>query len=143
LAVGVPAGRGAVSPRAELLAARAELGVREIQALQAPHIAAAEEAAMRRLEEQMAASDAAARRALAELERLLGPAAGEALGAARAELDRFAEVQKQIVALSRQNTNVRSLAVALGSKRRLTPACDATLPALQEALAKHEWRAPR
>jgi len=117
--------------------------VREIQALQAPHIAAAEDAAMTRLEEQMAASDAAARRALAELERLLGPAAGEALGAARAELDRFAEVQKQIVALSRQNTNVRSLAVALGSKRRLTAACDATLAALQEALAKHEWRATR
>jgi signal transduction histidine kinase len=117
--------------------------VREIQALEAPHIAEVEDAAMTSLEEQMAASEAAAGGSLAELSSLLGPAAREALGSARAELDRFAELQKQIVSLSRQNTDVRSLAVALGSKRRLTAACDATLAALQEALAKRGSRATR
>ena len=66
-----------------------------------------------------------------------------ALGSARGELDRFAELQRQIVALSRRNTNVRSLAVTLGRKRRLTAACDETLAALQESLAKHAWRATR
>jgi len=143
LAEAVHAAHSADATRAELLAARAELGVREIQALQAPHIAEADDAAMTRLEGQMAASEAAARRALADLEALLGPAARDALGAARGELDRFAELQKKIVSLSRENTNVRSLAVALGEKRRLTAACDSILTELQESLAKHEWRATR
>jgi hypothetical protein len=135
--------RGAEATRVELLAARAELGVREIEALEAPHIAEAEDAAMTRLEERMAACEAAARAALSELASLLGPTAREALGSARTELDRFAQLQQQIVALSRQNTNVRSLAVALGNKRRLTAACDASLAALQEALAKRGYRATR
>ena len=139
----VRSARGADATRAELLAARAELGVREIQALEAPHIAEAEDEAMTSLEEQMAASEAAARGSLAELASLLGPAAREALGSARAELDHFAELQKQIVSLSRQNTDVRSLAVALGNKRRLTAACDATLAALQEVLSKRGSRATR
>jgi len=45
--------------------------------------------------------------------------------------------------LSRRNTDVRSLAVSPGNKRRLTAACDATLVALQDALAKRGFRATR
>src|SRR5262249_49947618 len=55
LADAVASARGADATRAELLAARAELGVREIQALQAPHIAAAEDPAMTRLRDQTGA----------------------------------------------------------------------------------------
>jgi hypothetical protein len=143
LADAVRSARAPDATRAELLAARALLGVREIQALQAPHIAEAEDAAMTRLEQAMAASEAEARRSLAELAKLLGPPGREALGAASAELDRFAEAQKQILALSRENSDVRSLAVVLGTKRRVTAACDAAIAAVEESLAKHGWRATR
>jgi hypothetical protein len=129
--------------RAGLLAARAELAVREIQALQAPHIAEAEDAVMTRLEEQMAASEAAARASLEELSRLLDPAVREELASGREQLERFAAIHRDLVALSRQNTDVRSLAVALGNKRRLTAACDETLVALQDALAKRGFHATR
>src|SRR5262249_50074213 len=50
--------------RAKALAATAVAAVREIQALQAPHIAEADDAAMARLEKRMTASETEARRAL-------------------------------------------------------------------------------
>ena len=143
LADALRSARGRDATRAELLAARAELGVREIEVLEASHIPEPEDAAMTRLEGQMADAEAAARRSLTELAALLGAAASEPLGAARAELKRFAELQKQIVSLSRENSDVQSLAIALGNKRRLTAACDAGLAALQESLAKHAWKATR
>jgi hypothetical protein len=129
--------------RAELLAARVELGVREIQALQAPHIAEADDAAMTRLEQQMADDESAARASLAEMSQLLGSAAGDELTAAREQLERFAQVQRELLALSRENSNVRSLAMALGEKRALTATCDAALIALQDELAKHGFHATR
>jgi hypothetical protein len=118
--------------RAELLATRVQLGVREIQALQAPHIAEADDAVMTELEKQMARSEATARASLAELSQLLGPDATELVAA-----------QRDLLALSRENSDVRSLAVALGDKRTATAACDSSLIALQGELAKHGFQATR
>ena len=129
--------------RAQLLAVRAQLAVREIQSLQAPHIAEPEDAVMTELEQQMADAESAARASLAELSQLLGSAGATELGAAREQLDRFAQTQREIVALSRTNTEVRSLASALGEKRELTATCDAALIALQDALSKHGSQATR
>jgi len=120
-----------------------QLGVREIQVLQAPHIAEADDAAMTALEQQMAASEASARAALAELAQLLGSAGKTELDAAREQLDRFAQTQRELVELSRANSDVRSLAVALGDRRTLTATCDAALTALQQELAKHGLEATR
>jgi hypothetical protein len=139
----VRAARPAQALRAQLLAARVQLGVREIQALQAPHIAEADDAAMTALEQQMAASEASARAALAELAQLLGSAGKTELDAAREQLDRFAQTQRELVELSRANSDVRSLAVALGDRRTLTATCDAALTALQQELAKHGLHATR
>jgi hypothetical protein len=44
-----------------------------------------------------------------------------------------------IIALSRRNTNVRSLALSLDEKRKLTGPCEETLRALQAALSKHGY----
>ena len=48
----------------------------------------------------------------------------------------------QIIALSRRNTNVRSLALSLDQKRKLTGPCEETLHALQAALGRHGYPAP-
>jgi hypothetical protein len=98
---------------------------------------------MTQLEQRMADSESAARAALAELSQLLGPAGSAELAAAREQLDRFAQVQYELVALSRENSDVRSLASALGEKRELTAACDAALIALQDALARRGFNATR
>ena len=129
--------------RTEALVATAVGQVREIQVLQAPHIAEADDAAMTRIEERMAASEAAARRALRALAALVPLAARPRLAAATAALDQFMALNREIVALSRRNTNVRSLALSLGQKRMLTAACEDTLGALQNALAKRGFTATR
>src|SRR5262245_16675116 len=104
-------------PQVEARVARARIAVLEIQALEAPHIAESTDEAMTRMEEQMAASEAAARKALDELKGLLGAAAGAPLARAATALDQFMAVNREIVALSRRNTNVRSLELSLNQKR--------------------------
>jgi len=129
--------------RTKALASTAVAAVREIQILQAPHIAEPDDAAMTRIEKQMAGAEAEARGALATLGSVANPASRAPLEAAGSALDRFVSLNAQIVALSRRNTNVRSLALALGQKRTLAAACDERLTALQDALAKREFTATR
>jgi len=123
----------------EALVAKAVTAVREIQVLQAPHIADPDDAAMTRMEKRMAASEAAARIALDTLEPLVAPASRPRLVAATAALNRFVELNAQIISLSRRNTNVRSLALSLDQKRKLTASCEESLRALQDALAKRRY----
>jgi hypothetical protein len=127
---------------ARALAATAVLAVREIEVLQAPHIAAAEDAVMTQLEKQMATSEANARSALQGLASLSKPAP-PALDAASKVLMQFMSTNGAIVTLSRRNSNVRSLALSLGQKRTLTAACEHSLEALSDRLAKRDFTATR
>ena len=129
--------------RVEALVARAVATVREIQVLQAPHIADADEAVMSRLEKRMSGSEASARAAVAELGPLIAPAARPRLTAATTSLDTFVKVNAQIIALSRRNTNVQSLALSLDQKRTVIAACEDSLRALRDALAKRSPRGTR
>ena len=52
-------------------------------------------------------------------------------------------IHKEIITLSRRNSDVRSLALSLGRKRTVTAECEEQLQALEEALAKHEFTATR
>lgn len=137
------AGPVAARCRAGDLAARAQLAVREIQILQAPHIAEAQDAEMDRLEKDMAAREASARAALATMETAVGAGGKPHLEAARTALDRFDALSHQLIALSRRNTNVRSLELALREKPPLTAACDESLVALQDALAREGFSGTR
>ena len=120
----------------EALALTAVTTVREIQVLQAPHIADADEAVMTRMEKEMSTSESSARRAIEQIRALLPPASQGQLRAATAALDKFMDLNTQIITLSRRNTNVRSLALSLDEKRKLTTSCEESLQALQAALAK-------
>jgi hypothetical protein len=127
---------------AALAAERARSSVLEIQVLQAPHIAASDDAAMTRMEGAMKESAASAKAALDRLKAML-PRAAAPLAAADSALAHFLDINTQIVALSRKNTNVRSLALSMGRKRAVTAECEDQLVALGEALAKHESTATR
>ena len=128
---------------AQALVATAVAAVREIQVLQAPHIAESDEAAMSRLEKKAADSEATARRALETLASLVQPDVRPQLAPATAALDRFMGLNAQVVALSRRNSNVRSLALSLGQKRTLTAACEDSLRQLQDALSKRGFPGTR
>lgn len=129
--------------RVDAQVGQAVTDVREIQVLHAPHIAAPDDAAMARLEKQMADLETSARAALHGLASLVGPSGRAPLTSAIAALDRFVDVSRKIVALSRRNTNVRSLALSLTARPPLAAACDGSLRALQDALAKEASTATR
>jgi hypothetical protein len=129
--------------RVEALSSRAEAAALSIQVVQARHIAESDDQAMTKMEAQMAQADAAARKALAELTPLIPKARSSALTDASAALDQLKQVNAEIVQLSRRNTNVRSLALALGQKHSIRAKCEAALQMLSDSLAQHEFKATR
>jgi hypothetical protein len=129
--------------RVEALAARAENAVLDIQALQAPHIAEPDDAPMARMEARMARDERAASETLEQLKAAVGPAAAPHVAAAAAAVVRFSGVNKEILRLSRRNSDVRSLALSLGRKRTLAAQCEDQLGALEQALSKHRFTATR
>jgi len=138
-----PAGQGPESWRVTALVATAVAEVREIQVMQAPHIAEADDAAMTRIEKRMSDSERAARAALETLSSLVAADRRPQIAAANVALNQFMTLNAEIVGLSRRNTNVRSLAMSLGQKRMLSAACEDSLRALQEALATRGFAGTR
>jgi len=128
---------------ADGLVARATLAVRDIQVLHSPHIAEANDAAMTSMEREMATLDSSARADVKSLAELIPPSARPALASSLSSLDRFRDLSAEIVALSRRNTNVRSLELSLRTKPALTAACDETLRDLEDMLAKEGLKATR
>ncbi|HUJ26106.1 MAG TPA: hypothetical protein VLW85_08820 [Myxococcales bacterium] len=117
----------ASSTRELRLAAGAQAAALRIQALLPPHIAEENEQKEDALEAQMARQDAEVKKDLGEL--------GSRAAAAAASYARFDELRVQIIKLSRENTNVRSLALSLNEKRSAELACRASLAALEAEIA--------
>ncbi len=120
--------------QARALRASAVSAVREVQVLEAPHIAAPDDASMAGLEVRMKTQEATARSALSALSSIGGAQARPALATATDALNRFRDFNAQIIQLSRRNSNVRSLALSLDEKPRLAQPCEQTLRALSDAL---------
>ena len=125
----------------------------QVQVLQARHIAEPEETAMSQMEAQMRELEGIARKGLARLHELRpsasvghpagGAGLGEPLDEADAALDRFMSLNREILELSRRNTNVRSLAMTLGRARVVSAACEDQLRALEASLQTHAFQATR
>ena len=136
---GLTAANPAEAWHLDALSATAVMTVREIQVLQGPHIADADEAVMTKMEKQMSTSQTAAQKSLDALRPLISAASRRKLDAAATALKTFLELNSQIIALSRRNTNVHSLMLSLDEKRKLTLACQDNLRALQTALSKRGY----
>lgn len=125
------------------LAASAVAAVREIQALEAPHIAEAGDLGMTAIEKRMTAAEAEARSALQALAPVVSVASRSQLESVNSTLVRFLTIHAQITELSRRNTNVRSLALSLNDRGRIAGAAEGTLRALRDALAERGSAATR
>lgn len=127
----------AMSPDAQAvlrLAPRARIAVLHIQVLLPPHIAEESYEKMDRLEAAMTAEE---RQASQDLERLAAHpslSADSDLALARARFGSFLELKSRILALSRENTNVASLALSLNKQRKAMALCVEALNALQQAI---------
>lgn len=117
----------------EGLVFKAVVAIRELQTLEAPHIASSDDAAMTEMEKKMTSLEARAIEALTALSGIVPP---NRLAAAHAAFADYKKIHTQMLALSRHNSNVRSLDLALRVKPSLTVACDDSLSKLQQALAK-------
>lgn len=134
--------RSGGAPEVEWQKAAARADVLEIEALQARHIAAAEESVMTEIEGRMSTLAADARSRMKRLAGGAGSGVDDPAAASQA-LEQFLATNQQIVELSRRNTNVRSLALTLGRKRVVAAECEAELRALEETLAGHGTEATR
>ena len=62
------------------------------------------------------------------------------LAKAASSYARFSTIRTQILKLSRENTNVRSLAISLNQKRKVTLLCQDALNALKQAILEEPVR---
>lgn len=129
--------------RAKALANEAVASVRELQVLQAPHIEEPTEAMMDKLEARMASAAARATAAIAAVKSAAGTDGRAAATAAEASFNQFLALNKQIVELSRRNTNVRSLALVMEQKGQHMSACERGLQTLADALVTRSTAASR
>ena len=120
--------------RVMLLAFDAEIAVLRIQTLLAPHIAEENDRKMYRMEALMAREDDRIRKDLDGLAAHPLVRGDPDLTQAASHYARFTKIRTQILALSRENTNVRSLAISLNEKRKVMLLCQATLDALRQAI---------
>lgn len=147
-----------VPAEAVRLAYQAEVGALRIQTLLAPHIAEALDEKMDQIEIWMASEDKSVREALdglGELAKLAGQADDKAdqadmgpqtglgsrwdvrsIASARAAYEKFSAIRTDILRLSRQNTNVRSVAMAMDRKRNLDAQCQELLESVRQAIAR-------
>jgi hypothetical protein len=116
------------------LAYRTEISVLRLQALIPPHIAEESDQKMDELEALMSREDNQIRKNLEKLTALPKLNRNADLAAAVSGYDRFSKIKTQILALSRENTNVRSLSISLDQKRKVMLLCQNTLNELQQAI---------
>jgi hypothetical protein len=116
------------------LAFGAQVSALRIQILLPPHIAEESDKKMDELEALMAAEDTQVRKSLDGLAALPKFSKDPELATATARYAEFSNIRTQILALSRENTNLRSLSISLNQKRKVMLLCQEALSALQEAI---------
>jgi hypothetical protein len=123
-----------------LLADGVRIGVLRIQALLAPHVAEESDAKMDLMEESMAKEETQIRNSLDSLAAISGLKGDADLATATSALAGFDQLKAQILQLSRENTNVRSLALSLNQKRKALVLCLDALNALERAILEEPIR---
>jgi hypothetical protein len=117
-----------------LLAFGAQTAALRIQALLAPHIAEESDKKMDELEAVMAKENQQVHDDLDRLAAIQKLGADADLETASSSYARFSKIRTQILSLSRENTNVRSVAISLGQKRKATLFCRGALDTLHQAI---------
>ena len=117
--------------------------VREIQALQAPHIAEPDDAAMSRMEERMAAAESVARAGRGDSPTLVPPASRQRLVRATQTWTGSSRSTHRSLRCRAGTPTCVSLALSLNQKAKLITACDESLHALSDALAKRGFTGTR
>jgi hypothetical protein len=119
-----------------LLALNAQTAALRIQTLLPPHIAEENDEKMKSLELQMTGEDQKVKKNLEDLSVQMKLRGDPELEKSLSDYSRFSEIKTQILSLSHENTNVISLAISLGQKRKVLIQCQDILSALRESIQK-------
>jgi len=125
------------------LSLRALTAALKIHALQSPHIAESRQEKMDEIEATIQTQDALVNQSLDALSFLMTPKSKPLVEAAKAAYTEFWRINTEVMKLSRQNSNVRSLALSLGQKRNVTIQCQDALEALEKAIQSKVYKATR
>lgn len=116
------------------LASQAIVGTLNVYALHAPHIAESSASRMEEMEADMQQFEAQITEAFQRLQKRVEESGKPLLDAAWASYKDFQKLTADIVMLSRDNSNIRSFALSLGQKRKMTAECQDMLTALRETV---------
>ncbi len=111
--------------------------------LHSPHIAEASDEKMDQIETRMKTEENEVVTSLDQLAGLVGAERQGSLAQAKAAFAEFMEVTAKVIELSRQNSNVKSLALSLGKNRKVAAQCDEILAAFQEVVNNRTFKATR
>ncbi|MHC1743446.1 MAG: hypothetical protein AB9873_10500 [Syntrophobacteraceae bacterium] len=125
------------------LASDALIALMKIEVLHNPHIHAVADEEMDRIEKSMREQDAIVQNALASIGEIAGQSSRDEIDRATQIYVDFAAVTDEVIKLSRTNTNVRSLELAMGRERLVAAKCNEILASLQEALGERGGKATR
>lgn len=114
-----------------------------ILSLHAQHIDESTDAGMDTLEAAMNRQNDRARAALENLSGLLPPDSAPLQTEARAAYDEFWQLTRQVLNLSRENTNIEAAALTIGRKRLLTAKALDDLAVLDAVVAEKKFTATR
>jgi hypothetical protein len=117
-----------------LLAYGTEISGLRLQTLIPPHIAEESDQKMDELEALMSKEDRQIRKNLDELTALPKLSQNADLATAASSYARFNKIKTKILALSRENTNIKSLSISLNQKRKAMLLCQDILNRLQQAI---------
>lgn len=116
------------------LTADVRIGVLRMQVLLFPHIAEASDKKMDELETQLSKEGDHVNESLTAIRKLIPESERSLLELATTRYAEFEKLKLQIIKLSRANTDVRAVAIALKEKRMAMLACEDALATLERAI---------
>jgi hypothetical protein len=115
----------------------------KIYNLHSSHIAETSDQNMDQIEMLMKKEESEAAKPLTEVAGIVDKGSRDALLPAKTAFAEFMEVTVTVIKLSRQNSNIKSLELSLGRKRKVAAQCDEILAAFQETVQSRTFKATR
>ena len=129
--------------RAALLSWHATVAGLQIFNLHSSHIAEISDEKMDKIETQIQAKEKEVLKSIEELAGIEGKESQAALLQAKTAFSEFMEVTAEVIKLSRRNSNVKSLELSLGRKRKVAAQCEEILAAFQESVHDRPFKAAK
>ncbi len=131
------------NPEIENAIAQSQIASLKILALHKPHIEAFTEQEMAQWENEMQVQTALTKQHLNSLAKQLSQQDLAAYNTAYLHWEAFQGATQKIVRLSRQNSNLKSIALSLGKKRLISTQCKGILNELKQTYADQRFQATR